>query len=64
MCYDIAYIPDLSVNVFIMTRALTKGFNITPEKESLVLNKNGTIMKYEDIVDHGNGADYQLAERL
>ena len=29
MCTDTAYIPDLSINIFSMTRALTKGFNVT-----------------------------------
>ena len=29
MCTDTAYIPDLSVNIFSVMRALTKGFNVT-----------------------------------
>ena len=29
---DTAYIQYLSVNIFSLTRALTKGFNVTPEK--------------------------------
>ena len=31
-CTDTAYIPDLSVNVFSVTRVLTKGFNVMSEK--------------------------------
>ena len=31
-CTETAYIPYLSVNIFIMKRALTKGLNVTPEK--------------------------------
>ena len=29
MCNDTVYLPDLSVNIFIVTRALTKGSNTT-----------------------------------
>ena len=63
-CTDTANIPDLSVNIFSMTRALTKRFNMTLEKESLVLKKNATILKFEDRLDHGNSDSYQLEMRL
>ena len=43
-CTNTAYIPDLSVNIFSVTRALTKGFNVKSDKESLVLKKNTTIL--------------------
>ena len=51
---ETSYIPDLSVNIFSMTHALTKGFNMTSEKESLILKKNATILKFEDHLYHGN----------
>ena len=47
-----------------MMFALTKGFNVTPEKESLVLKKNATIRKFEECLYHGNGDGYLLAARL
>ena len=47
-CNETEYIPDLSVNIFSMTRALTKAFNMTSEKESLVLKENKTILKFEE----------------
>ena len=31
-CTDTVYVPDLSVNIFSVTRVLTKGFNVTPVK--------------------------------
>ena len=64
MCTDTAYIPDISVNIFSVTRALTKIFNVMSEKESLVLKKNATILKFEERLDHGNGGGYILAARL
>ena len=44
-CTDKAYIPDLSVNCFRMTFVLDKWYNITPEKYSIVLDKNEIILK-------------------
>ena len=63
-CTNTAYIPDLSVNIFSVTRALNKGFNVKSDKESLVLNKNTTILKFEDRLDHVNGGGYLLTARL
>ena len=64
MCTDTSYIPDFSVNIFSVPRALTKGFNMTSEKEILVLKKNTTILKFEESIDHGNGDGYILAVQL
>ena len=58
---NMADLPNLSVNIFSMTRALTKGFNLTPQKESLILKKNTIIMKLEEHLYHGNGDGYILA---
>ena len=44
--------------------ALTKGFNTTSEKESFVLKKNATIVKFEERLDHMNGDGYLLAVSL
>ena len=63
-CTNTAYIPDLSVNIFSVMCALTKGFNVKSDKESLVLKKNTTILKFEERLDHGNGGGYILAARL
>ena len=63
-CNDTAYIPDLSVKIFSVTCAFTKGFNMTSEKEILVLQKNATTLKFEKRLDHGNGDGYLLAVRL
>ena len=46
-CTETAYIADLGVNFFSMERALTKGFKVTPDKESLALKKNTTILKFK-----------------
>ena len=54
-CTNTAYIPDLGVNIFGVTHALTKGFYVTSEKESQVLKKNTTILKFEERLDHRNG---------
>ena len=61
---DTAYIPYFSVNIFSVKRALTKGFNVISEKEGLVLEKNATILKFEERLDHGNGYGCLLAARL
>ena len=61
---DTAYISALSVNIFRVTRALTKGFNVMSEKESLVLKKNATILKFEESLDYGNGGGYLLPTRI
>ena len=63
-CTGTAYILDLSVIIFSATRALTKGFNVTSEKESLVLNKNATVLKFIEILYNGNSDGYLLAARL
>ena len=61
---DTAYIPYLSVNIFSMTRALTKGFNVMSEKENFELKKNATILKFEERLYNGNGNGYILAARV
>ena len=55
MCTDTVYILDLILNIFNVTHALTTGFNVMQEQESLVLQINETIMKIEKYLDHGNG---------
>ena len=62
-CTETAYIPGLSVNILSMTRGLTKGSNMTSEKESIVIKKNATILKFEVWIHHGNGDGYLLATR-
>ena len=47
-----------------MTRALTKGLNVTIEKESIVLKKNATTLKFEGRLYHGNGDGYLLDARI
>ena len=37
---------------------------MTSEKESLVLKKNATILKFEERLDHGNGNGYLLSARI
>ena len=34
--------------------ALTKGFNVTPEKDSLVLKKKSSILIFEERIDYVN----------
>ena len=63
-CTGTSYIPDLGVSIFSVTRALTKGFNVTSEKEILVLKKNATTLKLEERLDYGNSEGYLLAARL
>ena len=63
-CTDTAYIPGLMVNIYSMTRALTKGFNVMPEKVNIVLKKDTTNLKFEVLLDHGNGDGYLLDARL
>ena len=63
-CTDTSYIPDISVNIFRVTHALAKGFNLKLERESLILKKNSTILKSEERLDHGNGDDCLLAMRI
>ena len=46
-CTDISYTPDLSVSIFSVTRALTKGLTVMTEKERHILKKNATILKFE-----------------
>ena len=64
MCIDTAYILDLSVNIFSLTHALTKVFNVTPQKEIIVLKKNAAILKFEERLDHENFGSYLLATRF
>ena len=45
-------------------RAFTRGFNVMLEKESVVLKKKATILKFQERLDHGNGGRYLLAARL
>ena len=47
-----------------MTRDLAKGFDMTPEKEILILKKNETALNFEERLDHGNGDSYLLAKTL
>ena len=61
---DTVHIMDLSVNIFNSTRVLTKGLNVTSEKESLVLKKNASILKFKESLVHGNGGGYLLVARL
>ena len=61
---DTSYIPYLSVNIFSVTCALTKEFNVTSDKEILVLKKNATILKFEESLDYGNGGGYLLPTRI
>ena len=35
-----------------------------PEKVNIVLKKDTTILKFEDLLDHGNGDGYLLDARL
>ena len=63
-CTDTAYISDLSVKSFSVTHALTKVFNVVSEKESLVIEKNATILKFEECTDYGNGNGCLLSARL
>ena len=43
---------------------MTKGFIVTPGKESLVPKKNTIILKFEERLDHGNFDGYLLDARL
>ena len=61
---DTAYIPYLSVNIFSVTRATTKGFNVTSEKETLILMKYTITLKFEERLYHWNGDGYPLVKRL
>ena len=64
VCTDTTFIPDLSVNIFSVTRALTNGFNLTSEKESLAFKKIPTVLKLEERLDYGNGNSCLLAARI
>ena len=64
MCTDTAHIPYLRVNIFSLTCALTKGFNMTPENEIPVLKKNTTILEFEELLDHRNGESYLSVTRM
>ena len=55
MCTDTENILDL---------ASTKGFNVASEKESLVLKKNATILKFKERLHNGNGGGCLLAASL
>ena len=63
-CTDTAYIPDLSVIISSVMHALTKYFYMPSDKESLVLNKNATILKFEEHLDHGNDNGCYWSKRL
>ena len=63
-CTGTANILYLSVNISSITCMLTKVFNVTSDKESVVLRKNTTILKLKKRLDHGNGGGDILAMRL
>ena len=45
-------------------REITKGYNRTPEKESLILKNNKTILKFEEQLDHEDKDDYIFTARI
>ena len=45
-------------------RNMIKGFNLTSQKETLVLNKDSTILILEDYLDHGNHDGYPMDTRF
>ena len=47
-----------------MTYAIIKGLRVVPEKQSIVLKKNATILKLKDRLDHGNYNSYILSVRI
>ena len=63
-CTEISYILDFSVNIFSVTCALTKVFNVKSEKYIIVLKINATTLKFEERLDYGNGKCYMLAEGI
>ena len=63
-CTGTANILYLSVNISSITCMLTKVFNVTSDKESLVLKKNVTTLKFEECLDHENGGGYLLVTRI
>ena len=63
-CTDTEYIKTLSLNIFSVTRALAKGSNTIPEKESFVIKENAIILKFEERQDHGNVYVYLMTTRI
>ena len=63
-CTDKSYISYLDVSIFSVAHAFTKASNMASEKDSLILNKNKTILKFEERLDHGNCDSFLLAARL
>ena len=64
MCNDTAYMPNLSLKLFSLMRALTRLFNVDSEKESIILRKNAIILKLEKRLDRGNEDFYLLTVML
>ena len=55
---------SLKCKFFSVTCALTKVFDVTSLKESVVLKKSATILKLKERLYHGNGGSYLLAARI
>ena len=64
ICTDTAYIPDLSVYIFSVTRTLIKGFKEALKNKELIPKKNATILKFEEHLYHGNDNGYIMYARL
>ena len=48
-------IPGLHENLFSVTRALQKGFKVTPEGEDLIIKKNTTKICFDKKMANNDG---------
>ena len=54
--FDMEIIPGLHTNLFSMERALKKFFQVTPEGEALIINKNSTNIFFDKKMEN-NGCE-------
>ena len=64
MCTDTVHIPYLSLKIFNVTHAITIVFNVTSEKEIIIIKKNNTTLKSKDRLGHCKGGGYIYETRL
>ena len=52
---DVMFVPDLWVNLFSVGKALKHGWKLGSEKETMMIEKNGKIIRFDKILKTNNG---------
>ena len=55
MLNDVAYVPELTTNLFSITTSLKRGCKLTNKDEVMILNNGSIIIKFDNNQEYGSG---------